>query len=261
MKNLAIIGAGNMGAAFCRGLTEALPNISVSITDHNAEKLKPFSDISTSTNPQEILGNADCVLLAVKPQSFDTLCEDLGDLLKDRLIISIMAGKTLETLREKTGSSRIVRSMPNLGAQVRQGITAWITSSAVTGAEEKSVRQMFQAVGTEIRMNDEAAIDSFTAIAGCGPAYFFRLCSVLAQEAEHLGFSKEDARRMAEQTFLGSAELLKQGAQTSEEWVKAVSSKGGLTEAALKHLAQSDIDAVMREAIGKSLERSKELSA
>lgn len=258
--SLAIIGAGNMGAALCRGLLEAFQDVTVSIADRNAEKLQSFSDIPTSTDAKEIVAKADAVLLAVKPQAFDALCDDLKGLLGDKLVLSIMAGKTLNTLMEKTGSKHIIRSMPNLGVQVRQGITAWIASSAVTPEQEKAVRRIFQAVGTEVRMKDEASIDAFTAIAGCGPAYFFRLCSVLVREAQRLGFSEEDARRMAEQTFIGSAELLKQGSKSAEEWVQAVASKGGLTEAALNHLASSDSDAVMGEAIDVSIKRSRELS-
>lgn len=260
-KTLAIIGAGNMGAALCSGLLESSSGLAVRLTDRHAEKLKTFSGIETSTDPKKIVSGADYVLLAVKPQSFDELCKDLDGLLRDKLVISIMAGKSLTTLAEKTGSERIVRSMPNLGAQVRKGITAWITSPAVTPDEEEDVASIFRAVGNEIRLYDDEGIDHFSVIAGCGPAYFFRLCGVLTKEAELLGFSKEEARRMAEETCIGSAELLRKGVKSPEEWVRAVASKGGVTEAALNHLAGSDSDAVMHEAIQKSLERSRELNA
>lgn len=258
-STLVIIGAGNMGAALCKGLLKSLPQLSLAISDRHAEKLKQFSGVRTSLDPKEILGNADHVLIAVKPQSFDELCSELGDLLKNKLVISIMAGKTLKTLAEKTGSGRVVRSMPNLGAQVSYGMTAWIASPDVTSGEAESVRKIFQAVGKEIRMKKEEDIEHFSVIAGCGPAYFFRLCSVLAREAEALGFSEEESMRMAMETFIGSAKLLELGTRTPDEWVKAVASKGGVTEAALKHLAESDTDAVMKEAIEKSLQRSREL--
>lgn len=259
-KSLAIIGAGNMGAALCSGLLESSSGLIVSLTDRHTEKLKSFSGITTSTDPKKIVSEADYVLIAVKPQSFDELCKDLDGLLQGKLIISIMAGKSLATLAEKTGSDRIVRSMPNLGAQVRKGITAWVASSAITPDEEEDVARIFQAVGTEIRLYDDEGIDHFSVIAGCGPAYFFRLCGVLAEEAQRLGFSAVEAQRMAEETFIGSAELAAKGTRSPQDWVKAVASKGGVTEAALKHLAQSDCDAVMREAIEKSLERARELS-
>lgn len=249
-----------MGAALCRGLIESFPKLSVSITDRHEDKLKEFSAIRTSTDLRAIVQDAEQVLIAVKPQSFDELCGELHDLLSEKLIISIMAGKTLKTLTEKTGSYRVVRSMPNLGAQVKRGLTAWIASSDVSSSEEENVRKIFQAVGREIQMKDEDDIERFSVIVGCGPAYFFRLCSVLAREAEQLGFSHEESMRMAVETFIGSAKLLELGTKTPDEWVKAVASKGGVTEAALRHLAESDTDAVMKQAIEKSLQRSRELN-
>ncbi len=250
-----------MGTALCKGLLESLPELSVAITDRHAERLKQFSAIRTSTDPKEIVENADHVLIAVKPQSFDAICEELHDLLRGKLVISIMAGKTLKTLSEKTGSRRVVRTMPNLGAQVKKGMTAWIASSDVTASEKESVRMIFQAVGREIQMKDESDIERFSVIVGCGPAYFFRLCSVLAQEAQELGFSFAESKRMAEETLIASGRLLELGSKTSDEWVQAVASKGGVTEAALQYLAESDTDVVMKQAIQKSLLRSRELNS
>ncbi len=259
-RGLAIIGAGNMGAALCKGLIEACPDLTVSIADRNEAKLAQFSSIRTSVHAKDIIKDAEWVMIAVKPQSFDEICGELDGLLSDKVILSIMAGKTLETLAAKTGSLKVIRSMPNLGARVGRGMTAWIASSQVTKDEAENARRIFRSVGKEMCVKNEEDIDRFSVIAGCGPAYFFRLYGSLAREAERLGFSTEEARQMAAETFIASAQLIEQEAKKPDEWVKAVASKGGVTEAALKHLAQSDIDTVMSQAIDASLKRSKELN-
>ena len=131
-----------MGGALCQGLLKNLKDVTVSLADHHPENLKPFSGIKTSTKPQEILGDADAVLIAVKPQTFGALCAELHGALEGKLVISIMAGKTLATLMQETGSRRVIRSMPNLGVRVGRGLTAWVPSSDVTG-EEATITQHF----------------------------------------------------------------------------------------------------------------------
>ena len=258
--SLAIIGAGNMGASLCRGLMKDMLDLSLSIADRDAEALKEFSGVQTSTNAQDIIASAECVLIAVKPQSFAELCDQLGSSLSDTLIISIMAGKTLKVLEEKTGSSRIVRAMPNLGVKVGRSVTAWIPSSAVGEDDCNLVGRMFDAVGKGIRLQDEQAIERFTALVGCGPAYFFHLCSLLEKRARAMGFSEEDARCMAEETFVASAHLLDGSELSGQQWSGAVASKGGVTQEALNHLENNGLEDLLAGALDAAIERSKQLS-
>lgn len=259
-KTLAILGVGKMGSALCHGLRASLPDLTLVLADRHAENLKKFQGLKASIYPEDILHEADAVLIAVKPQSFDALTLELGDALRDKLVISILAGKTLKTLQEKTGSKRVVRSMPNLGVQVGRGMSAWIPTNAVTQAEEDFVRSLFLSVGKEMKVKNEVFIDSFTVIAGSGPAYFFQLCETLRCEAERLGFSTDTSRLMAEETFMGSAKLLQSGEKKSDEWVKEVASKGGVTEAALASLKENGFDGMYSKAIEKALKRSTELN-
>lgn len=256
MTTLTIIGAGNMGSALARGLQSS--GMQIAIADKHEEHLKPFANLRTSTRASEIIADAGCVLIAVKPQSFHQLCEELSNSLKDTLVISIMTGKTLKTLSEKTRSTRVVRAMPNLGVGVKRGMTAWIASPETSTNDLETVRKIFQSVGKEIQVSDEKLLDSFTAIAGCGPAYFFRLCDALRERAEVWGFSPDDARVMVEETFLASAKLLETGEKRADEWADAVASKGGATEAALKHLNDSG---VLPEAFERARKRAGELNS
>lgn len=248
-----------MGSALCCGLIEVCPDITLSIADKHPEHLEPFSGIAATVKTGDILADADAVLIAVKPQSFDGLIAELPGALEQKLVISIMAGKTLASIEAKTGSKRVVRAMPNLGVKVGRGMTAWIASNPVTEEERAFVRRIFSAVGEEMEASKEELLDSFTAIAGAGPAYFFHLCEILTAQAEKFGFSKEQAKHMAQESLLASAELLATGEKDAAAWVQAVTSKGGVTEEALRVLHSEGGDAAWVSAIEAAVARARGL--
>jgi pyrroline-5-carboxylate reductase len=259
MTRIALIGAGNMGAALCRGLLNVFPADALSASDHHAEKLRSLGVKKTSTDPNDILPLADFVILAVKPQSFRDLMRDLRVPLTKKLIVSVMAGVTLARLARATGANAVVRAMPNLGAAVGHGVTGWVASKNVTREQKQLVQKILSSTGIAFELRSEAAIDNLTALSGSGPAYFFLLSEMLEREARRLGFSEDEARRIAEETFVGSAELLARGAGSAKSWRESVTSKGGTTAAALKTLKKHKFDATFRHAIEASRKRSREL--
>jgi len=257
---IGIIGAGNMGGTFYRRLSKHFPKEALFICDRDEQKFIDLEAVNFTTEPKELVNDTGVIILAVKPQTFDDLMGQLGDALKEKLVISIMAGVTLEKLKEKTGSGRLVRSMPNLPAQAGQSVTVWMATEEVTVDEKERVSQIFSAIGTAFEVGDELKIDKATTISGCGPAYFFYLTELLSKKAEALGFSEEEARKMAENTFVGSAALLSQGDKSAREWKEAVTSKGGATEAALTHLKGSDFERIFSDAIEAAHKRCAELN-
>ena len=257
MMQIAIIGGGKMGTAFCRALI-TLSDTRISVCDHHEEKLRTLGVEHCSKNPKDIVPDADIVILAVKPQSFDALTQELGSSLKDKLILSIMAGIPCERLMKQTHSECVIRSLPNLAVSVGLGVTTWIATKAVDARQRKTVQQLLGAMGIAIELQDEAMFDAAT-LPGCGPAFFFHLVALMEQKATQLGFSPPEAASIARQVFLGSAELLKTGTTKPEEWVKAVASKGGATEAGLNVLADKHFDAIFFEAIDAAVKRCREL--
>ncbi|MBI3618616.1 pyrroline-5-carboxylate reductase [Candidatus Peregrinibacteria bacterium] len=260
-EHIAIIGAGNMGSALFQGLLKHFPEDSLSITDRHPEKLSALRTKRVSTDPKKILANASVAILAVKPQSFGELCADVKPLFAGKLIVSIMAGITIEKLERMTGAKRIVRAMPNLGVQVQRSVTEWFASLAVTKKDRVLVKNIFDAVGASFEVQEEEWMDDIGAVSGCGPAYFFFLCELLQQKAESVGFDPASAQAIAVETFAGSAELLARGSKTPAEWRAAVTSKGGVTEAALTHLREQGFDRIFLDALDRAAKRSRELSA
>ncbi len=252
---IGLIGAGNMGGAIYRALIETFPPKDIFVCDHSQEKLDALDIAHGFTETTDMLPHVDVVLLGVKPQAF----MDLHLHLSGKLVISIMAGVLLEKIVAKTGAMHVIRSMPNLPAQVGKGLTGWIANEHVTPEEKTLAKKVFESFGKEVQVSDESALDAITALSGCGPAYFFYLTEMLQQKAESLGFSLEQSRDIAETTFIGAANLLDQNNKSAKEWREAVSSKGGVTVAATTYLQEQKFDEIFRAAIDVAIHRSQEL--
>lgn len=243
MKKIVILGAGQMGLA----MSQIIPSKHVVLCGHQDDANAAIVD-------------ADWVIFAVKPQDFDTCAEGLDKHLKDKLIISIMAGISVEALRVKTGSKQIVRAMPNLALKVGESMTAWLATPGVKEKERNQVQRIFQAFGKELEVEYEEQLDSITAISGAGPAYFFALTEVLSQQAVEWGFPPEQAELIAEQTLIGAGRLLGTSVNSAKDWRLAVSSKGGATEAALKTLKEKDLDGILKATLAAAKKRAQELN-
>ncbi|NQV13746.1 MAG: pyrroline-5-carboxylate reductase [Parcubacteria group bacterium] len=255
-QKIGIIGLGNMGGAFYQGLGKIFPAEQLWGYDKNgSDKVKNFAD-----SARDLVEQVDVVILAIKPQSLGDSAAELKDVCQSKLVISMLAGVPVGKLQKTLGAKRVVRCMPNLPIKVGQGVTGWIASAETTDDDKKLARKIFSAFGYETEVAEEKMLDAITALSGSGPAYYFYLCSVLTAQAQEMGFNEEEARAIAENTFQGAAKLLEGGNLSSEEWVQAVASKGGTTEAALDSFAQDKLDEVIRRALEKAGKRSEELS-
>jgi len=253
----AIIGAGNMGSALYKGLA----NDKVFLCDRDTEKISIATENNRSTNILEATENAECIIIAVKPQSFDELMTSVKDSWSDKFIISIMAGVSLSSLAKKTGSPNIVRAMPNLGVLKGQGMTGWCATPDVPAEHRKHAEEIFAAVGESIFLDDEDKIDAFTAIAGSGPAYVFALAEQLQNAAEQLGLSSDESALIARKIIAAGSALLDEGSKSAKEWREAVTSKGGVTQAVLEVLKNKGVDAAFQEALESGTLRSRSLSS
>ncbi|HAI98299.1 TPA: pyrroline-5-carboxylate reductase [Candidatus Peribacteria bacterium] len=255
-----IIGAGTMGSALYKGLASQGKTERIWLCDQHAEKLTIAPVDRRIDQPARAGKVAECILLAVKPQSFSALMTSVGNAWTDTLVISIMAGITIRTIADVTGASAVVRAMPNLGARVGRSITGWYPSPAVTPGQMEHVEELFSSIGMTVRLTEESQMDGFTAVAGSGPAYVFLLAELLENAAHELGIDEEASARIA-RDLLGAGSLLLDGKERSAiEWRKAVTSKGGTTEAALRVMREKGLPEIFRDAIAAAAERSRSLS-
>jgi pyrroline-5-carboxylate reductase len=203
------------------------------------------------------------IVLAVKPQTAEAAVKALRPLANDSAFISIVAGKTITwigaTLSE-TMPPPIIRAMPNLPASVGAGVTAAVAGPRVDDVLKQQADSLLRAVGEVVWIDDETLIDAVTAVSGSGPAYVFNLVEALAAGGVAAGLPRAAADKLARETIIGAAALLKAGKETPEELRRAVTSPGGTTEAALSILmSDRGLTPLMRDAVTAALDRAREL--
>jgi pyrroline-5-carboxylate reductase len=178
------------------------------------------------------------------------------------VFLSIAAGITIRRLQELLGSGQaVIRAMPNLPASIGKGISVAITNKQISAGQRTLADRLLKTIGETAWVEDEKLIDAVTALSGSGPAYVFALCEAMAKAGESLGLPKDLAARLARTTVIGSGTLLEQSSETAEALRRAVTSPGGTTEAALKHLlAAGGLQDLMLKAMTTAAERAKDLA-
>ena len=260
---LGFIGAGNMAEAIARAAISAkiFPASQMVACDPVEERREVFASLGVTTTQQnaDVIDRSQHVLLAVKPQTLPQVGDELRAVDADRqVVMSIMAGIATEKIEQAIGRpSRLVRIMPNTPLMVGRGMSAIaLGRHARTGDDDLALR-LFGAAGEAIQVQ-EPLIDAITAVSGSGPAYLFYLAEAMELAARELGLG-EHAGLLVRQTLLGSAELLCKGDQTPEALRLKVTSPGGTTEAAIKHLDGNASTQVIVNAIKAAESRSREL--
>lgn len=170
-----------------------------------------------------------------------------------------MAGIKISTIQEGLGHNSIVRVMPNMPAQVFEGMSGWTTTPEVSNEQKELARSILQAIGREIYFDDEKYLDMVTSVSGSGPAYFFYFVEALTEAGIKIGFSHDTAYELVLQTLTGAGKLMRESGTDPAELRKMVTSKGGTTAAALDVLEDSRFKDLVVKALMAAYNRSKEL--
>ncbi len=262
---IAFIGGGNMGTAILSALIDkglAKPgDITVSdIMKERLEYLKSRYGVSVTTNNTSAISGKEVILLSVKPQTVPEILPELkGRVSAEQLIISIMAGIKISTIRDGMGCKAVVRVMPNTPAQVFEGMSGWTTTPEVTNDQKELARSILQAIGREIYFDDEKYLDMVTSVSGSGPAYIFYFAEALTEAGMKIGFTRDTAYELVLQTMVGASKLMRESKTDPAELRRMVTSKGGTTAAALDVLENGKFRNLVIEAIIAAYNRSKEL--
>ncbi len=237
MKTVAIIGLGKLGTAIQQRLRGHYQLIGIDKS----------GDLS-------LVRQAATIIIAVKPQSFAELAGGLKEAIADQTVLSVMAGITTERMVESLGTTRIVRTMPSLALSSGASLTAAFSNGATSDETSELLNQW----GKIVWLDSEAQFDSFTALAGSGPAYFLELTAWLQTCAERQGFDQATAQLIANQTLKASVAILQDGVAADK--LKSIASKQGVTEAALAVFQKQQFGRLITEAVEAARKRSEELS-
>jgi pyrroline-5-carboxylate reductase len=260
-----LAGAGKMGSAMLDGwLALGLPPRNVAVLEPQpTPELTALTARGLRLNPPAgTVGDVAAVVLAVKPQVAPEVMPALAAYVGGgSVVVSIMAGRTLEFLARALPGSALVRAMPNTPAAIGRGITVAIANARVSDPQRALVDALLSAVGGVEWIEDEALMDAVTALSGSGPAYVFLLAETMAQAGAAAGLPPALAATLARATVAGAGELLHRSPLDPATLRQNVTSPGGTTAAALEVLMASDaLEPLMRRAIAAATARSRELA-
>ena len=269
---ILLIGCGKMGSSLLEGIVKSdnfdglvdviEPVIHDSLKeDFKKSKVNFYSDIRE--NKDAI--NYDLIIIATKPNIYEEIFNGLKNnlILNDKtLIVSVLAGIRISKIEEIVGSIPIIRAMPNIASSVLEGMTALIGNKKITDKDISNVDLIFELIGKKIWLKNEAQMDSFTAISGSGPAYFFFFTECLKNIAIEEGFTEDVSNKISQQIIIGSGKLLKDSGIDPKELRENVTSPNGTTEAGLKVLTDNKTGLLdkLRRAIIEAKNRSIEIS-
>jgi len=274
-KRIGIIGFGNMGAA----IAEQLKNdYQIFVFDKDKGKTENCSGILAVKDSAELLSQADIIILAVKPQDFDGILNEIKGFSGNKLIISIAAGISTEYIEKTLGIVRVVRAMPNIAARTGDGVTCLSNGRFATEEDFDSTEDIFEYLG-ETKRIEEGLMNAATAVSGSGPGFCYdeierrnidtnniddfrrfvheQFVPSLKSAAEGVGFSPQEAEFLSVITGNGCIGLFVKTKLPIAELKKQITSKGGTTEAGLEVLHKGGS---LEEAVKAALKRAKELS-
>ena len=261
---ITFIGGGNMAAALIGGLIDkghaAAGICAVEIQAEARARLAAHFGVACVDRVAAAAPLGEVVVLAVKPQQMRVAATGLRPLLGQELVITIAAGiRLIDLSRWLGGYPALVRCMPNTPALIGAGITGLYAPPRV-GAEQRALAEsILGAVGATLWVPEEALLDPVTAISGSGPAYVFYFIEALQQAAQEMGFSATDAKRLAVQTFVGTARLAAQSAEDVALLRERVTSKGGTTERALASMEADRVKDLVVRALHAANQRAHEM--
>ncbi len=267
-SNICFIGSGNMARSLVGGLIKDQydpQKIWVSDPhDSSLETLQSAWKVHTVEDNCEGARHADIILFAVKPQTMEEVVKEVSSVIHEKkpLVISIAAGVRIDAIAHWLGStsSAIVRCMPNTPALVSCGATAMFANHKVTEEQKNHAESVMRAVGLTTWVDDEALLDTVTALSGSGPAYFLLMMEALVEAATELGLSEEQARLLTLQTALGTSKMALESEQSLTILRQQVTSPGGTTEAALDALKETKTFEAIKSALKAAQQKSEALA-
>ena len=265
-KKIGFIGCGNMGSAMVGGLIKSgfasADDIIVSTkTEASSKKLANEFKITTTLDSKIVAKESETLILAVKPNMYKSIVEEIKDeLTKEKLIITIAAGIEIADMEEWLGEDfKIIRTMPNTPALVGEAMSAVCPNKNVSEDDLQYCINIFESFG-ECEVLEEKYFDGFIAIAGSSPAYVFMFIEAMADGAVKLGIPRAKAYKMAAQSVLGSAKMVLDTGKHPGELKDMVCSPAGTTIDAVVELEKLGLRNSVIQAMDKCAEKSKSLS-
>jgi pyrroline-5-carboxylate reductase len=266
-RRIAILGGGKIGESLLAGLLssgwrDASEIVVTGRRDERIAELRERYGVQATLSNPEAVARSAIVVIAVKPQDFDTLLGEIGGLLTpEQTVLSVAAAIPTAQIEARVADGvPVVRAMPNAPATVHEGVAGVCAGAHADDAHLAVGEEVLAHVGSVVRV-PERYMDAVTAVSGSGPAYFALLAEAMIEAGILLGLSREVSTQLVVQTMLGTAKLLRDEKIHPVELREMVTSPGGTTIRAIRELERAGVRAAFLNAIQAAMERSRELAA
>ncbi|AXP48884.1 Pyrroline-5-carboxylate reductase 2 [Bacillus subtilis] len=265
MKKIGFVGAGSMAEAMINGILQSgitKPEhiyITNRSNDERLIELKETYGVRPCRDKNEFFTHTDIIILAFKPKDAAESIDSIRPYIKDQLVISVLAGLTIETIQHYFGRKlAVIRVMPNTSAAIRKSATGFSVSTEASKNDIIAAKALLKTIG-DATLVEERDLDAVTAIAGSGPAYVYRYIEAMEKAAQKVGLDKETAKALILQTMAGATDMLLQSGKQPEKLRKEITSPGGTTEAGLRALQDSRFEEAIIHCIEETTKRSAEI--
>lgn len=263
---IGVIGAGNMATAIVAGIVKKGLASSEKISIFDVDRIKSLklaekTGVNICSSNKEIVEECPIIILAIKPNSYQSVLDEIKDSLnKNHILISIAAGISIEYIKEKTqGRCKIVRVMPNTPALIGEGAIVVCKEHDLEEEQKRIVFQILSSLGM-VQEVEEKYINAVTGISGSSPAYVYMFIEALADGGVMMGLSRELAYKLAAQAVLGSAKMVLESHEHPGTLKDMVCSPGGTTIEAVYALEQKGFRGIIMEAVKKCAEKGETMS-
>jgi pyrroline-5-carboxylate reductase len=248
---IAVLGAGKIGEAVARALSESDKVSKVIITKRNLstlEALEKSKKFEITSDNKKAAQKADIIVIAVKAGDAKHVLQEISDYTEDKIVISLMAAISIKTIQKMLPKSKIVRAMPNIAATIGEAITAYSTDQKLTKEELSKVEFVFGTFGDSVEV-PESLMDAVTALSGSGPAYIAVMIESMVSAGLKVGMPRDIAFKLATKTLTGTANLLSQKKMHPAELRDSVTTPAGTTIAGLYELEKGSFRTSIMNAV------------
>ena len=264
----AYVGGGNMARALAGGLLAAGYEpahiwISEPLESQRGALVREMPGAIIGESNEDAVRDAECVVLAVKPQILADVCKPLARIVQQirPLIISVAAGVRAADIETWLGDNLpVVRVMPNQPALMQLGISGLYANEHTSEHQLRAATNIISTTGPVVKVRSEEDIDTVTAVSGTGPAYFYLLVDMLVKAAVELGLEYDDAKTLVLETARGAGEMAEQSGETMDSLIARVRSPGGTTAAAFDYLDGTEFRDIFNAAVVAARDRAVDLA-
>lgn len=263
---VGFIGVGNLAQAMIRtwlqsNLMGPHQIFAANRTPGKLQKVVDAWNVQPKATNEEVIDAADIVIIAVKPQDFETALDPMASSFREKqIVISLAAGITLRTLNKRLPQCRIVRCIPNMPALIQRGVIGYVCSEEKDPGLSSTVEDLFSVLGKVFPLKDEDELEALLVSCSAGVGFVLELMSYFEEWMTEHGFDADVAHSMVVETFLGTSQLVAHSSdQSLEDLQNRVASKKGITAAGLESMREYEMERLLRIAFEKTALRNQEL--